>query len=118
MADSPFATKVVNDETIIIDAGHRLDNNNAHEMADVISLAQANNYKNIVLDMHQLQFISSAGVGSILGTIEISREKGGDIILCNASESIMNVLEVLDLADYLTIKPDLADIPQVSGIEG
>jgi len=109
MPDTQFSQEILNKETVIIKTGKQLDNNNAHEMVETIVSIQIEGYKFIILDMLQLEFISSAGVGSILGTIEASREIGGDIILCNASNSIMQVLEVLDLADYLTIKSDRAE---------
>lgn len=109
MPDTPFSQKILNEDTLIIDAGKQLDNNNAHEMVETITTAQSEGFKFIILDMQQLEFISSAGVGSILGTIETSREIGGDIILCNASKTIIQVLEVLDLADYLTIRIDKAE---------
>ena len=96
----------VNDDTLVVTPHKTLDNNNAHEMVDIITSAQARGYRFIVMDMSQLEFLSSAGVGSILGTVEISREAGGDIILCGVPETIMHVLQVLDLSDYLTIKPD------------
>ena len=34
---------------------------------------------------------------------EVPREAGGDIILTGASPTILHVLDVLDLSDYLTI---------------
>ncbi|MFZ5980034.1 MAG: STAS domain-containing protein [Candidatus Zixiibacteriota bacterium] len=92
---------------IVITTGRVLDNNNAHEMVQVITSAQEQGYKFIVIDMTSLEFISSAGVGSFLGTVETSREAGGDIILCHAREEIMHVFQVLDLIDYLTIKNSL-----------
>ena len=94
----------LNEEILILNPGKVLDNNNAHEMADAISAAQTEDYKFILLDMGQLEFLSSAGVGSILGAVETSREKGGDIILSNVPEKILHVLKVLDLLDYLTIQ--------------
>ncbi|MCP4704473.1 MAG: STAS domain-containing protein [candidate division Zixibacteria bacterium] len=118
MTDTAFAQNKYNENTVIIDVGKQLDNNNAHEMVEIISNAQSQGHKYIVLDMHQLEFISSAGVGSILGTIESSREIGGDIILSNASDAIMQVLEVLDLAEYLTIKSDDAGIVELCGTKG
>lgn len=101
--------KVINDQTVMIDPGKVLDNNNAHEMVEVISKAQEAGYKYITIDFGTLEFLSSAGVGSILGTIETSREAGGDIVLFNVRPTIMHVLEVLDLADYLTIKADAVE---------
>lgn len=106
MSQSEIKKSNLNDFTRILKPCGSLDNNNAHEMVDLISAAQADRYKFIIIDMIDLEFISSAGVGSILGTVESSREAGGDIILCNASPSVLHVLEVLDLTDYLTIKSD------------
>ena len=59
----------LNDDTIIINPRRLLDNNNAHEMAENISQAQSRGFRFIIVDMAQLEFISSAGVGSILGSV-------------------------------------------------
>ncbi len=103
--DKPNITKtVINDDVVVIKPIKTLDNNNAHEMVNIITGVQEDGYKTIVMDMTDLEFLSSAGVGSILGTIETSREVGGDIILCNVPESINHILDILDLIDYLTIR--------------
>ena len=107
MADTTLIQRSLSNTTVVIDPGKLLDNSNAHEMVDTISRAQAMGYRFLIIDMHQLEFISSAGVGSILGSIETSRETGGDIILCNVSESIRAILDVLDLTDFLTIASSL-----------
>ena len=36
MSDNPFSGKVINEETVIIETGKQLDNNNAHEMVEMI----------------------------------------------------------------------------------
>lgn len=95
---------LINDETVKIIMGHTLDNSNVHEMVEMITTLQEKQYKYILVDMSLLTFISSAGVGSILGTVETSRENGGDIIIYGVSGNIKDVFQVLDLLDYLTIK--------------
>lgn len=104
--DQQFSEEQLGKRTLIINPGAVLDNSNAHEMVEKISTAQNEGYRFIILYMAELEFISSAGVGAILGTLETSRDAGGDIVICNASESILHVFEVLDLSDYLTIKSD------------
>ncbi len=96
-------TETLGGNSILITAGQALDNSNAHLMVDAITSAQAGGVKNIIIDMTDLEILSSAGVGAILGTIETSREAGGDIILCHVSDNIRHVLDVLDLTDFLTI---------------
>lgn len=99
-----ISEKKLGTDTIILDPGKVLDNTNAHEMTEAICGAQGAGFKNIIVDMKELEFLSSAGVGSILGTVEVSRDMGGDIVLCGPSEKIVHILEVLDLCDYLTMK--------------
>jgi stage II sporulation protein AA (anti-sigma F factor antagonist) len=108
---------VLTDEILVINPGRMLDNNNAHVMVETITSAQAKGYKFIIIDMSGLEFLSSAGVGSILGTVETSREMGGDVILCSLSGTILHVLEVLDLADFLTIRATEKEALTLCGIE-
>ena len=82
----------------------------------MITAAQAYGYRYVIIDMAQLEFISSAGVGSLLGTVGESRSAGGDIILCNVSENIMDIFNVLDLADFFTIRPDKVEAVALSGV--
>jgi len=98
-----IARKQVDESVVIICPEKVLDNNNAHEMSEAIVQAQSEGYKYIILNLSTLDFMSSAGVGSILGSVESSRGMGGDIILCHASDKIRHIFEILDLCDFLTI---------------
>ena len=98
-----ISRKQVDESVVIISPEKVLDNNNAHEMSEAIMQAQSEGFKYIVLNLSRLDFISSAGVGAILGSVESSRSSGGDIILCNASAKIRHIFEILDLCDFLTI---------------
>ncbi len=109
MIEKTINHRTIDDNTVVIDPGTQLDNSNAHEMVEVIANAQAQGRKYLIIDMHNLEFLSSSGVGAIIGSAEVSREAGGDIILCNVSETIGNILRVLDLMDFLTIKSDIED---------
>ena len=118
MSEEVFAKQVLQDNVLRIDTGKMLDNNNAHEMVTALNEALEAGYHNIILDMGHLEFLSSAGVGSILGTVETAREAGGDIILCDASSTIIHILEILDLADYLTIIADQNEAAIACGVKG
>lgn len=105
MSDKSISVSEYNNETIILAPKNQLDNNNAHEMVSLINDVHTRGFKFIIIDMAELEFISSAGVGSILGSVDLIRENGGDIILTHVSDSIAHVLEVLDLLEYLVIRP-------------
>jgi anti-sigma B factor antagonist len=99
-----FTEHPVSDRVTYITLGTILDNNNAESVVQAIVKAQARGCKFVIVDCERLEFLSSAGVGAILGTIEASRDQGGDIVLCNVSETISHVLRVLDLLEFLTLR--------------
>ncbi len=117
MHTAKFEEQALADHAFLIVLGYMLDNNNAEELVRAISQAQERNYKYIVVDCEHLEFLSSAGVGAILGTIETSRENQGDIILCNLSPTIAHVLHVLDLHDFLTITGNRQEALAICGIK-
>ena len=102
MSNGNLEQTTLRDDVLLIRLGTTLDNNNAHEMVEEITGALDRGFKYLIIDMTSLEFLSSAGVGSFLGTVESAREAGGDIVLCNVPGNIMHVLEVLDLC----IQPD------------
>ena len=109
MSESPFEQQALNDNTWVIRATARLDNENAEEMLAALQDAKTGGYKNVRIDCERMEFISSAGVGSLLATVEDFRESGGDILLFHVPQPILHVLKVLDLADYLTVEDTLDD---------
>jgi anti-anti-sigma factor len=117
MSDHQLAHQCINDDTCAIATETALDNNNAHQMHAAIGELLAKGFKHIIVDMRQLQFLASAGVGSIIGNVETARDAGGDIILCNLSTPIRHVLDVLDLGDYLTIVGDVNAAKEQVGVK-
>ena len=116
--ENQISQQPLNDYTLSITLGKVLDNTNAYEMVQAIQGAQTRGFTHIIVDMANLEFLSSAGVGSILGTIDSFREVGGDIVVCNMSSHILHVFEVLDLTGYLTIAATEAEAAEQCQIKG
>lgn len=49
----------------------------------------------ILLNCHELNYISSAGLGAIMGLIETVRENGGDILLSDLQENVFAIFDTL-----------------------
>jgi anti-anti-sigma factor len=49
----------------------------------------------ILLDCRALHYISSAGLGAIMGLIEPVREHGGDIVLCGLQKNVHEIFDTL-----------------------
>ena len=98
-----FDVQMLRDHVSKVTLGNRLDNSNAPAMLQLINETKDKGVRFIILNCQNVELLSSAGVGSILGSVDNLRQANGDIILCNLSPQVRRVLEVLDLHEYLTI---------------
>ena len=60
----------------------------------------------ILLDCQGLTYISSAGLGAIMGLIEPIREKGGDILLCSLQKNVSSIFETLGFMELYRVFAD------------
>ena len=72
-----------------------LDAHTAPSLEKAIQDLVDNNRFKIVINFKDLAYISSAGLGVIMGFIENIRENGGDIKLCEMNEKIYRVFDLL-----------------------
>ena len=63
----------------------------------------------ILLDCKVLNYISSAGLGAIMGLIETVREHGGDILLCNLQENVYAIFDTLGFTQLYRVFPTEAE---------
>jgi anti-sigma B factor antagonist len=57
----------------------------------------------IVLDMSETNFISSSGVGLLVGTVQTLREKNGDLVLMNLPKLVNDIFDVLNIKMHFRI---------------
>ena len=89
------------EETVIELAG-RLDTTTAPDLDKTIQ-AELSDTKNLVLNMKDLEYISSAGLRVLLGA-QKKMQKIGSMKLTNVCEEVMEVFEMTGFADILTIE--------------
>ena len=80
----------------------RLDTNTSPELNDDIA-ASLGDVKELVMDIKDLEYISSAGVRVLLSAYKVMK-KQGTMVLKNVPEIVRNVLSVTGLLDFLTIE--------------
>lgn len=54
----------------------------------------------ILMQMPELTYISSAGIGCFIGVIKEIRTKGGDIRFANTNPEVRRVFNLLDMNDF------------------
>jgi anti-sigma B factor antagonist len=74
---------------------------------------------NILINCRSLNYISSAGLGAIMGQIETVRENGGDIVLSNLQENVFLIFDTLGFTQLYRVFPQeqdaLAALTEVKG---
>jgi serine/threonine-protein kinase RsbW len=63
----------------------------------------------VVVDLAQMDYISSSGLGSFLGTVDPFRRKGGDLVFIHLSERVKKIFKVVGFMRLLTLMPDEAE---------
>ncbi len=88
--------------TLIINIDERLDTFTAPELEAEIK-AQSENCDKIVLDVSNLEYISSAGLRTLVFAHKIMSEKSGFVIK-SPNESVMDILNITNLSSVLNIE--------------
>ncbi len=58
----------------------------------------------VVIDLADLEYISSAGLRVLLSAHKSLDAKGGSLVICHPQESVREVFEITGLIDALTIE--------------
>jgi anti-anti-sigma factor len=66
----------------------------------------------ILLDCRLLNYISSAGLGAIMGLIETVRDNGGDILLCHLQKNVHEIFDTLGFTQLYRVFPTEAEALQ------
>lgn len=114
MADLSIETREVDGVAVVHPEGFI----NAHTVrqfeVSLEALVQAGRFQ-ILLNCTRLSYISSAGLGAIMGLIETVRENGGDIQLCDLQENVYAIFDTLGFTQLYKVFPTEAEALQHAG---
>jgi anti-sigma B factor antagonist len=95
-------SKEVKDNALTISIGGRLDTTTAPTLESEIR-DSIDGVQELVIDIKDLDYISSAGLRVLLSAQKIMN-KQGSMVVKNANEAVMEVFEVTGFTDILTIE--------------
>ena len=78
-----------------------IDHANASALKYELEEALSGGQINIILDMLQVEYLCSSGVGVILVAYKKAKSAGGKLIIEQASEFVMNILSITSLDKML-----------------
>ncbi len=103
MADLQIETRHLDDEVILLELAGFLDAHTFEQLEAKIEELFENDAYQLVVNLNELEYISSAGAGVFIGAIGTAQDNGGNIVLVSPSENVREVFDLLGLTQIFPI---------------
>lgn len=90
---------------VLIEISGRVDSTTASELGDTLNTAITGGKNKIVLDLKDVEYMSSAGLREMVSALKRVQYGTGDLRLANPSERVQEVLELAGLNEIFKIFP-------------
>ena len=90
-------TAMGNSDVSVLEASGVLDVNTVGDFEDALQSLFRNKRFRIILDLGKLEYISSAGIGVLVGNIKEIRKNRGDIRITGVTSDVYKVFDLLEL---------------------
>jgi len=102
------------DKAVLIKVSGRMDAENAKEFDQACEAWIAQDAKHLIVDLHELRYVSSMGLRSFLAVAQKLKSISGSLILCGLRGLPLQVFEMTRLTDlfpmYETVELALATL--------
>ncbi len=95
-------TKNLENERLTLAVSGRIDTSTAPELESVIN-NNAQNVKELIIDLKDMDYISSAGLRVLLKTQKLMNTQGS-LLIKNVQSDVMEIFEMTGFVDILTIE--------------
>lgn len=92
-----FESEVKNQTLIIRLSGDLIGENDGAGVLGVVSDALHNQIVKCIIDIYNLRYINSSGIGVLITILTKFRNKGGEVYLLKPSESVQKLLVITKL---------------------
>lgn len=84
---------LIEDVLVLKPASRRIEASTSSDFKSTVAEWIKKGHRRIVLDLAGIDFIDSSGLGAIISSLK-SVGDGGDLVLCNISEQVMNLFRL------------------------
>jgi len=92
-----FKTSEVKGVTVIELSGNVMGGPDAAALNDQLHKLVEADKKLVVIDLHEVKFVNSSGLGMLIGGLTTMRNAGGQLKLARASKKVETLIEVTKL---------------------
>jgi len=95
------------EKVVVLKLSGRLDASSSKEMKDKITVLIKGGEMNLVLEMSEVSFIDSSGLGSVVAALRSVHKVGGDIKIAALQEKVRAIFKLTRLHHVFEIFDDL-----------
>ncbi|MEG9297411.1 anti-sigma F factor antagonist [Mangrovibacillus sp. Mu-81] len=107
----------VKKDVLCIRLSGELDHHTAEELREKSSkLIESENIKHIILNLEELGFMDSSGLGVILGRYKQIKQKHGEMVVCAISPAVNRLFEMSGLFKIIRLEPSEENALQRLGV--
>lgn len=94
----------INNSKLIISLNGRLDTITSPQLEEKINNISLDEIEIFILDVKELEYISSAGLRLVLKVHKKMTAQGGQLKLINVNDMIMEIFDMTGMSDFLDIE--------------
>jgi anti-sigma B factor antagonist len=92
-----FHTENISPGVVSIAGAGRLNMVSAPTLREVVNTAIGEGYARVVVDLSEIEFIDSSGLGALVGCLKSARQAGGDLKIAAPNKQVTMVLQLSNL---------------------
>jgi anti-anti-sigma factor len=94
---------------LIVKVPGRLDAVTSPQLEQDLNVRIEQGDEHVIMDLADLDYISSAGLRIVLSTAKKLQSKGGSFVLCNLRKMVVDVFNLSGFSSFLSITDSLED---------
>ncbi|WP_413166953.1 STAS domain-containing protein [Capilliphycus salinus ALCB114379] len=97
-------------EYIVLQPQSRLDLQGGNDLKEQVLAIEAEDPKLWIIDLANVEFIDSSGLGALVTALKSSRKQGCRLVLCHPSATVKLILEITQLDRVFEVFDELEAI--------
>jgi anti-sigma B factor antagonist len=103
-----YSSKEQKGATVIELSGNVMGGPDATTLNEQVHKFLDGGVRKIVIDLHEVQFVNSSGLGMLIGSLTTMRNAGGELKLARASKKVEALIEVTKLHKVFEVYPSVS----------
>ncbi|GAB3651066.1 hypothetical protein GCM10028791_19240 [Echinicola sediminis] len=104
-----YSSKREGDSVILSLKGDLIGDEAGPKLVEIVSDAVNDKIKTCIIDLKEVRYISSSGIGVLITMLTKMRNAGGEVFLASPSEHVKKLLIITKLNNIFTVYDSLED---------